>query len=148
MEDKLCKFVTLLANQRVKHTSIKCYLLATCHMQISAGQSDPFSTGLWPKLHYVSGGINDSPNPSGHCHCEPSCLQIQLKQSKTDPFRRRIDIYVGRTDNSFCPVVAMPSYLMTRGFTPGLLFQFSNGKLLTRPHLVHHLCQTLKGART
>ena len=36
------------------------------------------------------------------------------------------DIYLGRTDNKLCPVVALPAYLEVRGGDPSSLFRQSN----------------------
>ena len=43
----LCSFVTFLAIEKLKHRSIKTYLLAIRHLQISAGFPDPFRTSEW-----------------------------------------------------------------------------------------------------
>ena len=37
----------------------------------------------------------------------PSIMQVQIKASKTDPFRKGVSIYVGRTGNDLCPIAAM-----------------------------------------
>ena len=67
----------------------------------------------------------------------PSIIQIRIKQSKTDPFRKGIDLYVGKTGSSLCPVVAMMNYLMVRGTKRlGPLFIFSDGRVLTRQRFV------------
>ena len=62
----------------------------------------------------------------------PSVMQVRIKASKTDPFRKGIDIYVGRTENDLCPIAAMLAYLAVRGDKKGPLFQFENGKSMTR----------------
>ena len=41
----------------------------------------------------------------------PSVMEIRLKASKTDPYRKGINIYVGRTGNALCPILAMLAYL-------------------------------------
>ena len=56
----------------------------------------------------------------------PSVLQINIKQSKTDPFRRGVNLYVGRTGSDLCAVSAMLSYLTARGMGPGPLFRFAD----------------------
>jgi hypothetical protein len=38
---------------------------------------------------------------------EPRQLKVRIKASKTDPFRLGVDIFVGITDNSLCPVTAV-----------------------------------------
>ncbi len=62
----------------------------------------------------------------------PSMLKVRLKSSKTDQTRQGTDIYVGRTHNHLCPVVAMILYLAVRGIDNGPLFRFRDGTPLTR----------------
>jgi len=66
----------------------------------------------------------------------PTVLQVSVKQSKTDPFRKGVTLYVGRTGMDLCPVAAMLSYLELRGCRPGPLFLFQSQKPLTRPRFV------------
>ena len=56
--------------------------------------------------------------------------------SKTDPFRRGVSIFLGKTDSDLCPVAALLSYLAKRGLAPGPLFRFDEGHPLTRLALV------------
>ena len=42
---------------------------------------------------------------------DPSFVQVRLKQSKTDPFRRGVFIYLGKTQMDLCPVVAILAYV-------------------------------------
>ena len=65
-------------------------------------------------------------------HEAPMLIRIRIKQSKTDPFRQGVHIFLGQTNNQLCPVSAMLSYLASRGTTPGPLFKFDNGLPLTR----------------
>ena len=69
----------------------------------------------------------------------PQTISIRIKQSKTDPFRQGVTIYLGRTNSMVCPVAALLSYLVLRGKGEGLLFQFKDGRALTRPLLVSEL---------
>ena len=66
----------------------------------------------------------------------PSFVRISIKQSKTDPFRRGICLFVGRTDAELCPVAAILSFLLCRGSAPGPLFRFASGEYLTRKRFV------------
>ena len=66
----------------------------------------------------------------------PSFVRISVKQSKTDPFRRGICLFVGRTDSDLCPVAAILSFLLCRGSAPGPLFRFASGEYLTRKRFV------------
>lgn len=63
---------------------------------------------------------------------KPSVLQVRLKASKTDPFCLRVNIYVGRTGNSLCPVSAVLHYMVARGPGPGPFFRFDDGTPLSR----------------
>ena len=56
-ESKLCLFVSHIAKKGLKHQTIKCYLSAIRHLQISNGFSDPFAGDPLPRLDYVMRGI-------------------------------------------------------------------------------------------
>ena len=56
----------------------------------------------------------------------PSFIRVSIKQSKTDPFRKGVCLYVGRTDSDLCPVAALLRYLQCRGVAPGPLFMFTS----------------------
>ena len=62
----------------------------------------------------------------------PRLLQMVLKQSKTDPFRKGVTIYIGTTDSTICPIKTVLSYLAMRGDHRGALFVTQKGKGLTR----------------
>ena len=47
-----------------------------------------------------------------------------------------INVSVGRTDKALCPVSAVLAYMAVRGPGPGSLFQFQDGRFLTRARLV------------
>ena len=55
----------------------------------------------------------------------PSCLQICIKASKTDPFRKRCTILIG-PGSPLCAVQAIVSFLKRRGNRPDPLFLFEN----------------------
>ena len=200
-ERVVCWFCAHLAKQKLKYKTIKVYLSAIRHLQITDRGDDPFRMPL-PKLEYVLKGIKRNeavqqqrgrerlpitppllqrikrvweedhnktnkpmlwaascicffaflrvgeltvPSDSGYdpdVHLSlhdvavdnprvPSTVRIRIKQSKTDPFRKGIDLFVGRT-SSLCPVSALLQYLHTRGTSPGPLFQYRDGRPLTR----------------
>ena len=62
----------------------------------------------------------------------PAIIQLSIKQSKTDPFRQGVNIYLGVTGNILCPVTALLNYLSIRGNHSGLLFHFSDHSPLTK----------------
>ena len=62
---------------------------------------------------------------------DPSLLCVTIKQSKTDPFRKGIDLYIGQTFTEVCPLVAMLRYLVKRDSRTGSLFCYEDGRLLT-----------------
>lgn len=215
-EHNLCLFAAQLALDQVSHSSIKGYLSAVRHLQISQGHPDP-SIATMPKLEGVIKGIKSTQAKSGtpkknrlpitpailnsirlqwqgegpsqdqvmlwaaatlcffgflrsgeitvpsdaafdpSCHLtfqdisvdqvtDPQLLRVHLKSSKTDPFRKGVDVFVGRTSNELCPVAAMLAYLAIRTSKPGFLFQFADGRLLTKPRLVDELRKVLTAA--
>ena len=77
---------------------------------------------------------------------QPSTLSIRLKASKTDPFRKGITLYIGKVPSNICPVAAMLAYLLVRGQQVGPLFQFKDGRPLTRHKFVVAVRDALKRA--
>lgn len=73
----------------------------------------------------------------------PTLLKIRLKASKTDPFRKGVNVVVGKTGNKLCPVSAMLAFLAARGNHSGFLFHFHNGRLLTKSRFVEALRSVL-----
>lgn len=76
----------------------------------------------------------------------PSCLQIHIKASKTDPFRQGCHVFVGLGSSSLCAVRAVLTYLARRGNRPGPLFIHANGRPLTRQLLTDRLRSILQSA--
>ena len=73
----------------------------------------------------------------------PRLLRVKLKASKTDPFRAGVDVFIGATGNSLCPVAAVLAYMSMRGPGPGPLFRFQHGSPLTRARLVSEVRSAL-----
>ena len=63
----------------------------------------------------------------------PSVVRITIKQSKTDPFRQGINLFLGITDHVVCPVKSILPYLALRGDGDGPLFMTSQMPL-TQQH--------------
>ena len=57
--------------------------------------------------------------------------KIHIKRSKTDPFRVGCDIYIGRGNNTVCPVEALGNFLAVCGPSPGPLFCYTEDRPLT-----------------
>ena len=77
-------------------------------------------------------------------HTSPSVVRVSIKQSKTDPFRQGVDIFIGRSGSTVCPVQALIQYLGLRSSAPGPLFVLSSGVPLTRAFLVTNLQAALR----
>lgn len=78
---------------------------------------------------------------------KPSVMKLKIKASKTDPYRIGVDIFIGKTENSLCPVSAMLIYLTKRGQKPGPLFLFEDGMPLTRARFVPAVKSALTSVR-
>ena len=62
----------------------------------------------------------------------PSLVRVSIKASKTDPFCRGVDVFLGKIDNDLCPVAAVGAYLTCRGNKPGPFFTLQSGSPLLR----------------
>ena len=47
-------------------------------------------------------------------HSAPTMISLKIKQSKTDPFRQGVDVFLGATQADICPVKAMVDYIAVR----------------------------------
>ena len=68
-------------------------------------------------------------------HTSPTVVRINIKQSKTDLFRKGIQLSLGTTDHIICPVKAILPYLQSvalRGSKFGPLFMTDKDIPLTR----------------
>ena len=69
---------------------------------------------------------------SANVPSQPTVVQLRLKQSKTDPFRQGVNIYLGATNCTLCPVTALLNFLAIRGQADGPLFHFQDLTPLTK----------------
>lgn len=76
-------------------------------------------------------------------HAHPNYLIVTLKQSKTDQFRKGMQVVVGRTDNELCPLAAVLHYVAIRGPSQGPLFKFKDNKYLTKQNFTTHIRDAL-----
>ena len=76
----------------------------------------------------------------------PQYLEVTIKASKTDFFRKGVTVYLGRTGREVCPVAAILRYMLTRGPTEGPFFKYKDGRYLTRARFVEEVRQALQQA--
>ena len=77
---------------------------------------------------------------------KPTLLAVKIKASKTDPFRKGVRIFIGRTDCDLCPLAAVLAYLAVRGDAEGPLFRFANSNPLSRDAFVREVRRALSVA--
>ena len=214
-EEQLCLFVAHLAEDGLKHATVKGYLSAIRRLQVVGGMGDPF-TASWPLLECALKGLkrqqarkpSTRPKPrlpitpailqsmrrfwegdkhnednimlwaaccmcffgflrsgevtvpsvreydaDGHLSvgdvkldslCNPSVVQVRIKASKTDPFRKGVTLYLGKSGNELCPVAAVAAYLAVRGGAQGPFFRFGSGVPLSREALVRNVRAALR----
>ena len=93
--------------------------------RFSAGEMTvPSDAEFDPKVHLCVSDI-----ALDDCR-RPGLLRIIIKQSKTDPFRKGVALFVGRTGTTLCPIAALLDYLVVRGSAPGPLFSFADANAL------------------
>ena len=69
----------------------------------------------------------------------PRMLQIHLKTSKTQQFGPGVDIVLGTTGTTLCPVTAMVQYIAERGSQPGAFFLSPTKTALTKAQFVSRI---------
>ena len=69
----------------------------------------------------------------------PRMLQIHLKTSKTQQFGPGVDVVLGTTGTTLCPVTAMVQYIKERGSQPGAFFLSPAKTALTKAQFVSRI---------
>ena len=77
---------------------------------------------------------------------DPQFLEVTIKASKTDPFCRGVQIYLGWTGEDLCPVAATLNYMVCRGADSWSFFRFSRGRYLTRERFITEVRKALEAA--
>ena len=114
--------------------------LGFCGFLRSGEMTVPSDSGYDPACHLSRADIAiDHPT-------HPEVMRVTIKQSKTDPFRQGIQLFIGRTNSDICPVRALLNYLVERGPSEGPLFIFPDGSFLTRQRLVEAVRRALDRA--
>ena len=96
MENILCSFVSVLANQGLKHQTVKCYLSAVRHLQVSQGFAEPFQGVSMPRLEYVLRSIKkhqarNSKGGATRLPITPGILQTLKTTWETSPLENPKD---------------------------------------------------------
>ena len=73
----------------------------------------------------------------------PTVMFVNIKASKTHPFRKGVTQSLGRTYHLLCPVAAMAAYFQVRGTNLSRAFHYKNGEPLTRRKFVDYLWRGL-----
>ena len=76
----------------------------------------------------------------------PMVVQLTMKASKTDPFRKGVEIVLGSTDDELCPVLTLFKYLRLRGSRAGPLFIWEDNTPLTGSAFVAAVRSALSSA--
>ena len=97
----------------------------------------PSNSSYDPEVHLSAGDVKVDNREN------PSFVEVRIKASKTDVFRKGVTIYLGVTGVDICLVAAILSYMvqskvMTKG-TQRPFFCFSDGRPLTRERFVQEL---------
>ena len=76
----------------------------------------------------------------------PRAVVIHIKQSKTDPLRQWVSIYLRRMESLLCSIASLLSYLVVRGKHGGPQFHFRDRRALTCLLLVAALRKAISSA--
>ena len=79
-------------------------------------------------------------------HSSPSIVCVHLKRSKCDQFGKGVDVFIGRTYDYICPVVALLTYMAQQGQQEGPFFRFQDGFPLIKAQFVTRFRAALEEA--
>ena len=77
---------------------------------------------------------------------QPKLIRVGIKALNSDLIHVGVTIYVGATGKWLCPVAAVLAYMVQHGSGGAPLFQFSDGRYLTRPRFIMGLRTVLRDA--
>ena len=77
---------------------------------------------------------------------KPTCVQIYLRRSKSDPFGHGVRVYIGSTGTDLCPIQAIVEYTRSRGTQAGPFFVFPDGTPLKKPTFVAEVRKAIQQA--
>ena len=77
---------------------------------------------------------------------EPSVVGIRVKQSKTDPFQKEIDLFLQKMVSLVCQEVVLLDYLQEQGIGSAPLIRYRHGCALNRPRFAAAVRSALKKA--
>ena len=103
---------------------------------LRAGEFTATSQGSSPQLQ-----ISDV---SFDFHSSPPILNLLLRKAKSDPFGKGVNIVLGSTGQSLCPVTAVQNFIAIRPAREGPLLIHSDGMSLTRDCLVRKVRRALE----
>ena len=75
---------------------------------------------------------------------QPSYLAVPIKQSRTDPFQKGVQVIIGCTGGQLCPVAVILTHMVPRKPSEGPLFHIKDGRLLTRVRCVSQVREALE----
>lgn len=98
----------------------------------------PTASSFDPQKHLAWGDIAvDDP-------LKPDSIRIHLKRSKTDQLGVGVDVFIGRSGNSICPIEAFVNYVAVRGSDAGCFFLLDGKRPLTKPVFVKRVREALQ----
>ena len=106
-------------------------------------------------LWIFQGSFKECYNPQRHIswgdvtvdsQSDPKLIKAVLKLSKTDQLGKGVEVYMGKTGCTLCPVAAILAYMVQRGSRPGQFFLFKDGEPMTKAKFVQHVRAALHSA--
>ena len=92
-----------------------------------------------PAIHLSRSDISFSPSVDA-----PVAMFVKVKASKTDPFKKGVLLTIGSSGTTICAVSALKNYLMSISYNGGPLFQYSDGRFLSRDLFTEEIRQLLR----
>ena len=77
-------------------------------------------------------------------HSPSTIVKVHLKYSKTNQWEKGVDIFLGATGCSLCPVAGVVEYMSVRGGSPGPFFKLENERPLTKSYFSQQIRAALQ----
>ena len=73
----------------------------------------------------------------------PTMVKIHLRQSKCDQFGKGVEVIIGRTDTSTCPIAALTTYIFHRQDIPGAFLLTKEGSPATKSYHIREILSSI-----
>ncbi len=133
----LTLFKALLQPEKTNNSDNKMLWSAICLAFFGFLRISEFTCDNVQRFH--SGNLTRNDIQFYPTNSEATSINLTIKGSKTDPFRKGINLVIGATGSEICPVQSLADYLANANPSTGPLFIYKTGEPLSRTRFTQEI---------